>query len=101
MIMEVFFPILGWQLHPQFRVMSWGKGFFALFPEVRMSPGRWVRGCTGTRADDDRTYFWNRQERTSHWEMPPGIRPGWVRSRDGLFVHIDTQNVLSSTAGMH
>ena len=50
--------------------------------------------------DDDRTYCWNRQERTSHWEMPPGIRPGWVKSRDGLFVHIDTQNVPTSIAGM-
>ena len=51
--------------------------------------------------DDDRTHHWNRQERTSHWEMPPGIRPGWVMSRDGLFVYIDTQNVLTSIAGMH
>ena len=29
------------------------------------------------------------------------IRPGWARSRDGLFVHIDTQNVLNSFGGMH
>ena len=28
---------------------------------------------------DDRPYFWHRQERTSHWQMPPGTRPGWMK----------------------
>ena len=51
--------------------------------------------------DDDRTYNWNRQERTSDWEMPPGLRPGWVRMEYGLLVHIDTGNELASIAGMH
>ena len=50
--------------------------------------------------DDDRTYYWNRQERTSHWDMPLGIRSGCVRMNDGLFVHIDTRNVLTSIADM-
>ena len=49
----------------------------------------------------DRTFYWNRQEPTSQWEMPPSIRPFWVMSRDGLFVHIDAKNVLTSIAGMH
>ena len=56
----------------------------------------WVQITT-----DDRAYFWNRLERTSHWEMPPGIRPGWVMSRDGLFVRLETQEVLQSISGMH
>ena len=42
-----------WQLHPQFRRISWSNGFFALFPDlkkVRSPLGGQVRGCTGTRA---------------------------------------------------
>ena len=39
----------------------------------------WVQIST----DDDRTYSWNRQERTSQWELPRGVRPGQVMSRDG------------------
>ena len=42
------FTILSWilmlQLHPQYRVMSLGMAFFALFTrgkQVRRSPGRW------------------------------------------------------------
>ena len=56
----------------------------------------WVQIMT-----EDRAFFWNRLERTSHWEMPPGIRPGWVMSRDVLFVHLETQEVLQSISGMH
>ena len=49
--------ILALQAHPQFRVMSVGKGFFALFPTrktVRSSPGRfgverWRRSAHGRR----------------------------------------------------
>ena len=52
-------------------------------------------------ADDDDSYFWNRLDRTSHWVMPPGVRPGWVRTLDGLLVHMDTNNVLRSISGMH
>ena len=44
--------ILFSQLHPQFRVMSWSKGFFfALFTDfkkLRSPPEVRVRGCTGT-----------------------------------------------------
>ena len=32
--------------------------------------------------------------------MPPGIRPGWVRTLDGLFVHPETKNVMRSISGM-
>ena len=49
--------------------------------------------------EDDRPYFRHRQERTSHWEMPPGTTSGWVMSRDDLFVHIDTQNVADVDRG--
>ena len=56
----------------------------------------WVHVMT-----DDRPYFWHREEWTNHWQMPPGTRPGWVMSRDGLFVHIDTNNVLRSLPGMY
>ena len=88
--------------------MSQVRGFFAPFPLPKKSSSSstlaahhdasarddlWVQITT----DDDRTYCWNRP----HWEMPPGIRPGWVMSRDGLFAHIETQNVLTSIAGMH
>ena len=47
------FTILMLQLHPQYRVMSLGKGFFRTFhrlKKVRMSPGVRVQGCTRTRA---------------------------------------------------
>ena len=36
----------------------------------------WVQIST----DDDRTFYWNRQQRTFHWVMPPGIRPVWMRT---------------------
>ena len=74
-------------------------------------PGVPMRGWTRTRAHprqllitmmhDDRSYFWNRLDRTSSWVMPPGIRAGWVRTLDGLLVHIDAKNVLRSISGMH
>ena len=56
----------------------------------------WVQIMT-----DDRPYFWHRQERRAVWRMPPGTRPPWMRMTDGLFVHIETQNVLQSISGMH
>ena len=45
----------------------------------------WVQIMT-----DDDPYFWHRQEQTAVWRMPRGTRPAWVRSRDGLFVHVET-----------
>ena len=30
---------------------------------------------------DDDSYFWHRQQQRAHWQMPPGTRPDWVRSR--------------------
>ena len=33
--------------------------------------------------------------------MPLGIRPGWLMSRDGLFMHVETRNFLQSILGMH
>ena len=45
----------------------------------------WVQIMT-----DDDPYFWHRQQQTAVWSMPPGTRPAWVRSRDGLFVHVET-----------
>ena len=42
---------------------------------------------------EDHAYYWNRLERTSHWEMPPGRRPCWVRSLDDLFVLVESQDV--------
>ena len=50
---------------------------------------------------DDRPYFWHRQERKAHWQMPLVTGPGWVKSRDGLFVHVETRNILQSISGMH
>ena len=110
----------GWALR-----RSNSKGFFALF-----SPGRksaevtaqssarvHARSSSSSAAHHDaavvreefwvlvmaeeHSYFWNRADRTSHWEMPLGIRPGWVMSRDGFFVHTETQKVLNSLSGMH
>ena len=49
-------------------------------------------------ADDD-PYFWHRQQQRAHWQMPLGTRPGWVRSRDGLFVRVDSGKVLPSLSG--
>ena len=49
------FPILAVQAHPQYRVMSVGKGFFGLFPwskKVRCEPPVRVRGCPLGRALD-------------------------------------------------
>ena len=46
-----FSLILALQAHPQYRVMSVGNGFFALFPDfkqVRSPPRVRVRGCTDT-----------------------------------------------------
>ena len=43
---------------------------------------------------EEQAYYWNRLTRTSHWVRPPGRRPGWVPSIDGLFVHIETQEVV-------
>ena len=51
--------------------------------------------------EGDRPFFWHRQDRTSHWVMPPGTRQGWVRTLDGLLVHIETKNLLRSIAGMN
>ena len=56
----------------------------------------WVQITT-----DDSPSFWHRQERRAVWRMPPGTRPAWMRMSDGLFVHIETQNVLQSLSGMH
>ena len=49
---------------------------------------------------DERSFFWNRQERQAHWEMPPGIRPGWVMTPDDFFVHTNTRKVLKSLSGI-
>ena len=54
----------------------------------------WVQIMT-----DDDPYFWHRQEQTAVWRMPPGTRPAWVRSRDGLFVHVESGQVLPSLSG--
>ena len=56
----------------------------------------WVQIMTGNGP-----YFWHRREWRAVWRMPPGTRPGWMRMSDGLFVHIETQNVLRSISGMH
>ena len=56
----------------------------------------WVQIMT-----DDDPYFWHRQEQRAVWRMPPGTRPAWMRMSGGLFVHIETQNVLQSISGMH
>ena len=39
-------------------------------------PGRGVSGGLQDFLPDHRVYFWNRLERTTHWEIPPGRRPG-------------------------
>ena len=54
----------------------------------------WVQIMT-----DDEPYFWHRVEQTSVWRMPPGTRPAWVRTRDGLFFHIETETVQHSLSG--
>ena len=51
----------------------------------------WVQIMT-----DDDPYFWHRQEQTAVWSMPPGTQPAWVRSRDGLFVHVETAKQSNS-----
>ena len=43
---------------------------------------------------EEQAYHWNRLTRTSHCQMPPGRRPGWMRSIDGLSVHLETQEVV-------
>ena len=47
------------------------------------------------RGDLYPAYLWHRQERRAQWQMPPGIRSGWVMSRDGLFVHVETGTFCS------
>ena len=63
---------------------------------TRSAHDLWVQIMT----DDDRPYFWNRLDRTSHWVMPPGSRPGWVRTLDGLIVHLENKNAMRSISGM-
>ena len=48
---------------------------------------------------DDDPYFWHQQEQTAVWRMPPGTHPAWVRSRDGLFFHVESGQVLPSLSG--
>ena len=45
-------------------------------------------------------YFWHRQEQTAVWRMPPVTHPAWVRSREGLFFHVQSGHVLPSLSGM-
>ena len=54
----------------------------------------WVQIMT-----DHEPYFWHRVERTSEWRKPPGTHPAWVRSRDGLFFHVETKTVRQSLSG--
>ena len=54
----------------------------------------WVQIMT-----DDEPYFWHREEQTAVWRMPPGTHPAWVRSRDGLFFHVESGQVLPSLSG--
>ena len=53
LLMEVFKGfslILVWQLHPQYRVMSLGKGFLALLPVRKKCAIRREFECEGARA---------------------------------------------------
>ena len=106
---------------PQYRVKRLGLGFFGLFTwtkkrsEVRQESecgaawevSSWTPAAYEAHHEvrddlwvqimtDDDPYFWHRQEQTAVWRMPLGTRPAWVRSRDGLFVHVETGRVLSS-----
>ena len=54
----------------------------------------WVQIMT-----DDEPYFWHRVEQTSVWRMPPGTHPAWVRTRGGLFFHVETKTVRQSLSG--
>ena len=90
--------------------------------KVRRSAARWMKKCLGTSAHprrrlmrfimscemtylwvqimtDDEPYFWHRQEQTAVRRMRPGTHPAWVRSRDGLFFHVESGQVLPSLSG--
>ena len=59
---------------------------FVTFPEPPKSAKVVAHSSVrGTRARPRRRPH---LEQTSHSKMPPGRRPGWVRSLDGLFVHV-------------
>ena len=86
-----------------------GQGFFRTFPRDKKSPKsapaahkvhHVVRDDLGVQImTDDDPYFWHRQEETAVWRMPPGTHPAWVRSRDGLFFHVESGQVLPSLSG--
>ena len=76
--------------HPSATVLAHSSSstLAALLEDTHVCDNIWVMIMS-----EEQAYYWNRLTRTSHWEMPPGRRSGWVRSIDSLFVQLETQEL--------
>ena len=43
-----------------------------------------------------RRFLWNRRHQTSHWDMPPGTLPWWVRPIWETFLEVESQVEVES-----